>query len=931
MAPGLPFFIFGGVMSAALGLRIMDSSDFNCSQPGVECKVLDSNCMDLSWLHHYTWTPTAPSNLDVTAGIRKDKWGNRVPVLQINWTVNVDSSILTLQGVEISVMEVDISSTQCVQFQFGNVFPQQRDQHGQPWKFYYNNFEVNPGNRYHIRVQHLPKERDSVNHEEFDFVFPGCSKNDLMQTDTCCKLGYCWKPNITLEVTEDKLIVTFSPERNSLKYGVKVSISPSKENLGNEISLQGATTERVQVNFSITESYKPCWYNVSVWPYMPDCKNNCVRQWYSPKCPPPSTETPIVLSRQVYVWPIAAALMILAFAVTIIFFWTIRGCFSPGFKVPPPPPPPPPVVPQVKKQKVWLVYSADHELYVNVVIRLADFLRVAWGLDVVMDRHQSQEIGVKGAMTWLSHQKDQIEKMNGTILILCSRGVQAKWRAMKNCQEARVALPEDTSYMFGDLFTPALALILPDFQKSKPYDRYVVAYFSELCDVGDIPSPLEICPQYALIENLQILLFRIQRLEHHQPNIQYNVDLEGKPSYLHLLKAIEQCRAWQETHSDWFEKQVSPAQPEEASRDEQEVEHAHECTRRIYPQIRQPETSLSMLTSCIVEPDPIRSINPSLEFGPSSVCVVPLLTEEYSPVTVVQPSLNTQALRASFRQQPFLVKSLPICNERLHQMGLSTASDQDIQSEDLSEAQKRFFCQSILAEQHINPDLAFNAAELPSGSEDQRAACMVDFSDPLLQIDSSIPCSQGIPSVDLREAQKMFFCKSIFEYQSGAPIMVSDDKSEGCLDDEEESVYERLCQVDVSIPHDQEIQDLMKTQKRFLFQIILDNRHLAPDMVFDDESRAIYEQQRLLVDANMPSMDLRETQNDCFRHSVLGGQRVMNKIDVPADDLSVYQEHDDLDFQSLHVVMGRTDNKHCHSDLGYGTMNRSNLDAVKGE
>ncbi|XP_066447071.1 interleukin-17 receptor A isoform X2 [Eleutherodactylus coqui] len=934
-AAGRLLLFLSGLLCAARGLRVISSPHFNCSQPGIQCVAASDDCLDPSWSQQSKWTPAAPSYMEVTMGIGLNDRGYRVPLLWINWTVSVEAGILTLEGAQISVLEVGSGQTRCVRFQFGNTFPNQRDENKQPWRFFYNNFEVHPGNKYQISVQHLPPQ-GHVNRKEQEFVVPECGDADMMQTDSCCRLGLCWNPSISLEFSGDKLIVTFTPRRDALEYGVQVRIGPPQTVLPLErvILKQGANAERVQVNFSNPIRYKPCFYNISVWPYMPSCDTDCRRLWYTPKChpTPDKVETTPVPPGPRYVWPIAALVTVMAFMVTVILLWRFRACISPSVK--PPIHLPPLVPPPLVKQKVWLVYSADHRLYINAVIKLADFLRVAWGLDVVLDRHQSAEIGIKGAMTWLSYQKDQIEKMNGTILILCSSGAQAKWRAMQNRQETRVRLPEDASYVFGDLFTPALALILPDFLKGKPYDRYVVAYFSDLCDVGDIPSPLEICPCYALIENLQLLLFRIQRIERHQPNVQYNIDLEREQSYRHLVKAIEQCRAWQETHLDWFGREYSQVEAKDESIEEEEA--GHELTCRAFPQIRRPETSVSKLTPCIIEPDSIRLVNPSLMVGPLSICVVPLLNEERSPVTVVQPSLNTEALRVSYRQQPYLVnidESVPICNEYFGQMDLI---EQDVKSENLNEAQKRFFCQSI---SKVNPDLLFSIAKSSSSVD-------LTVNGPLLPIDMSTPQDQGGQSVDLREAQKKFFCQSILEGHPGGPSVAFKEDHLFAGDD---SVYERLRQIDLSIQRQQDVraEELKEAQRKFFFQSILDDEYLAPDVASNDDS-PLFEHRPLLVQNGIPVPTLNEpllqsdgqgsqstalgaTQEHWSQPKVPGGQRAVRDAD---DELDIYAEYSDLyqDFQRPHAVIGQTDNMNCHSeDLGYGTWNHNNLEPIEAE
>ncbi|KAM4035685.1 interleukin-17 receptor A [Anomaloglossus baeobatrachus] len=879
MAPAVRLLLLAGLLCAARGLRVIRSSHFNCSQPGIACTVWDSDCLDLSWLTPADWTPTAPYNMGVTAGIGLNEMGQRVPVLMVNWTVSIDSSIQSLQGAEISVLEVSSGRSQCVLFKFGNRFPSQRDQNNNAWKFFYNLFEVFPGNDYLVSVQHLPKESD-VNRKEQTFKAPGCSENGMMETWTCCKEGYCWSPNINITFSGDQLIVTFTPLSDTLRYGVLVNIRSMQITPSEEVVLQeGATSERVQVTIPNPVTHEPCWYNVSVWPYMEHCESDCVRKWYAPKCPPPATPAPPTPEPPLpaHVWLIVAAVTVLVSAGTIFFCWWFRdSIYTPGKTLPPQSPAAPAPPPPLEKQKVWLLYSADHELYVNVVMRLADFLRLAWGLDVVLDRYQSQVIGIRGAMAWLGYQKAEIERANGTILILCSKGVQAKWRAMQTGQEERVSLPEDAAYMYGDLFTPALANILPDFQRASPYDRYLVAYFNDLSDLGDIPSPLEICPRYALAENLEDLLFRIQRIESRQPNVQYNVEVEGHPNYRHLVKAIEQCRTWQEMHLDWFGRENIPAQVEEQP--VAEDEDGHEVTRRVYPRILQPETSVSIVAPHIIEPEPLRSVNPSLVVGSSSAYMVPRINEDLSPVSFLQLSLNMEAQGASYRQQPFLVdvdESVPLHDQRLDKMDLSIPTDLDDPTEDVAEAQRRFLCQSFF-HQSIDPAGVFHA-------EDPRLS----------------------PSIDLERSLLYPLSQTDFSDQPGF--------SGGIIDPlMDEDIYDGVCESD----QDVNPADLMKAQHQFLLQIILGDDQAAgtewPGTV--SEYRPLLGEvdgplqpgnEQLLQTDPSPSMDLDVT---CVR----GGQRTNPLIDG-----------------DRYRLTGQTDNIPCHyEDLGYGTMNPHNVEAT---
>ncbi|XP_077324999.1 interleukin-17 receptor A [Lithobates pipiens] len=699
------------LITGVWGLRVIREGD-DCSQTGIQCTIKTNNsCLDFDWFRDYTWTPSAPSNMAVTAGIGLNEVGRRVVRLHINWTVSVDASIVELQGVEISVMKISTQMSYCVQFQFNNAFGSQHNPEGQPWQFFYNNFEVIPGNTYIVTVQHLPRQgRENARVQEI--TVPGCSEGDMMQTDTCCDLGFCWFPNITIKHEGTNLTVEFSSRWNVKEYGVNVKVRDSLETGSRHVILQeGPAIQRVQKTFPHIGGHidKECVYNISVWPYMPPCNNDCVRMYYVPPCatePPPPPE----LVERWYLWSLAVLLTILLFA-GIFLGLRAKDCFSPPEKVKPNLPDIPIPSPTIKK--VWLVYSADHEHYIEVVIRLADFMRLAWGLDVVLDRLHVLEMSTIGPMAWLARQKDDIEKRNGTILILCSRGVQEKWKAMQNVREQRMTLREDREHPIEDLFTPALSLILPDFQKAMPYDRYVVAYFSSISTPADIPSPLEICPKYSLTENLQGLFFRIQRQEQHQPHVQLTVSHEEHPSYQHLVKTMERCREWQECNLLWFEKECLLVPVEDTEDTEEEEDMDENLTHKLYPLICHPETSVSMLEPLISMPDLVKVLDPTIVMGASSTQVEPCLSNIEPLVSVVQPFVQEVTSAVVCIQEPRLIGEAPSLGELkgLLRQDVSIQSDQGVLSiEQLIEAQERFF-QNSLEDPNLSSSMKFMDAQ----------------------------------------------------------------------------------------------------------------------------------------------------------------------------------------------------------------------------
>ncbi|KAL0968758.1 hypothetical protein UPYG_G00271320 [Umbra pygmaea] len=124
------------------------------------------------------------------------------------------------------------------------------------------------------------------------------------------------------------------------------------------------------------------------------------------------------------------------------------------------------------------------------------------GTEVVLDLLDTARLGVVGSVQWLDWQREQIEKSSDKILILCSRGVRAKWRAMCDASEAPVVLREDHQSLMGDMLTPALSLLMPSFVRSGSFQNYMVAYFDDVCSEEDVPTPFNITVRYKLMKTL---------------------------------------------------------------------------------------------------------------------------------------------------------------------------------------------------------------------------------------------------------------------------------------------------------------------------------------------------------------------------------------------------------------------------------------------
>uniref|UniRef100_A0ACB8FMX7 Uncharacterized protein n=2 Tax=Sphaerodactylus townsendi TaxID=933632 RepID=A0ACB8FMX7_9SAUR len=164
-------------------------------------------------------------------------------------------------------------------------------------------------------------------------------------------------------------------------------------------------------------------------------------------------------------------------------------------------------------------------------------------------------------MCWLTRQKQEMEAHSSKIIILCSRGTRAKWQAMLGHKESSVSLREDNLLPSGDLFIPALNLILPDFKQPACFGTYLVCYFEGISNEKDIPDPFNVTSKYQLMDKFEEVYFLIQDLEKFEPGRVHKI-LEisaGKysesPSGRKLKEAVQKFKEWQTEHPNWFERE----------------------------------------------------------------------------------------------------------------------------------------------------------------------------------------------------------------------------------------------------------------------------------------------------------------------------------------------------------------------------------------
>ncbi|KAK3535089.1 hypothetical protein QTP70_003931 [Hemibagrus guttatus] len=213
-----------------------------------------------------------------------------------------------------------------------------------------------------------------------------------------------------------------------------------------------------------------------------------------------------------------------------------------------------------ERSKVLIIYSQDHPMYTEIVLKLCAFLRAKCATEVTLDLLDSTCLSTVGSIQWLDMQRKRLTRTTDKILILCSPGVCAKWDAM--CAGRRVMTREDARSPMGDMLTPALSLIIPEFVCAPSFGKYAVAYFSDVCSEKDVPALCHVTIKYQLMKQFEELFFRLLNEEKYKPGRIKHVDGLGRddyhscPSGRALRDAIKAFQAYQLTNPNWFEMEL---------------------------------------------------------------------------------------------------------------------------------------------------------------------------------------------------------------------------------------------------------------------------------------------------------------------------------------------------------------------------------------
>lgn len=259
-------------------------------------------------------------------------------------------------------------------------------------------------------------------------------------------------------------------------------------------------------------------------------------------------------------------------------------------------------VPVQEHSKVLIIYSQDHPMYTDIVLKLCAFLRAKCGTEVTLDLLDSTCLGIIGSIQWLDMQRKRLTSTSDKILILCSPGLCAKWNAM--CGGRRVMTREDSCSPMGDMLTPALSLIIPEFVRAPSFGKYIVAYFDNVCSERDVPALFHVAVKYQLMKQFEELFFRLLNKEKYKPGRINCVpglggdDYHSCPPGRALRDAIKAFQAYQLTNPNWFKMELIDVHEEVEEKDvEQKDDTENNCYSILQSEIQIKEISAPVLTN----------------------------------------------------------------------------------------------------------------------------------------------------------------------------------------------------------------------------------------------------------------------------------------------------------------------------------------------
>ncbi|KAM3845018.1 interleukin-17 receptor B [Vipera latastei] len=439
------------------------------AQLPIKCYKEDGPHPELEQEH--TFTPSDLFNISIKIveiqGICK---------FNISWILNEDASIKYLKATKICE-----SREGCIRCDYLEAFQSQTMSEHQKWQFNFVGFSVEENTNYFIDAYNLPPANIDQDHSktQMNLISPDCEDNSLKYCQKCIEKGSLWDPHITICNREFELEVNFTPSNFCSKYKIHLCDSDECDNsILHVVPTTKGNNIRVSEKIRMSDQERNIIFKELI-PYFPGCRNDCKRySYYQTVC----TKKPIPDMGKTYAGLSIALLLIVCIVAAVLYFKSRHGPASNLAHFHP--------ITAQTPITILIVYSQEACLQ-HTVLCFAEFLQEYCQSNVIIDLWQKRRIAEIGPVQWLATQKEIADK----VIFLCPTHSSA------SCDSTCNSIIENQKNS-ECMFTLALHFFCSDWKMDSSLCKYMVVSFNETHPDPVLPSPLNICPNYFLMKDI---------------------------------------------------------------------------------------------------------------------------------------------------------------------------------------------------------------------------------------------------------------------------------------------------------------------------------------------------------------------------------------------------------------------------------------------
>nr|XP_034962231.1 interleukin-17 receptor B [Zootoca vivipara] len=465
-------------MNAAVWLLLSAGLNLGSSggeaRPSIEC--YEENGPSIELLKHHQFGPSDISGLDANIIERQGKCN-----FNITWILGANAGIKFLNASKICLQKE--GSRSCIRCDYTERFPSQTMLSGEKWQFYYTGFPVDENNEYHIEVFNLPPPNPHEDHpkKHIKRVSPGCKDRVLKYCKSCIEKGSLWDPNITVCHKKSEVVVNFTASRFCFKYVIRLH-EPSGD-LYDHIVATKENDTRISEKILLTDQSNKTFKELI--PRFPVCEGRCPRHSeHQEQCTKelPDVSTDLV-GNYIIICCLLASLFLVVCMVAALLHYKRKYGTGRNWALAP--------IMQHIPATVLVVYSQE-VCFQHTVLAFAEFLHECCQSNVIIDAWQKLRIAEMGPVQWLATQKEIADK----IIFLSPNN------ANPACDSTCRTTVDSHSGNSECMFKFAFNLFCSDWKNQSSLHKYMVVSFSEKNQTNSLPSPLNICPKYVLMKDI---------------------------------------------------------------------------------------------------------------------------------------------------------------------------------------------------------------------------------------------------------------------------------------------------------------------------------------------------------------------------------------------------------------------------------------------